>query len=60
MYLNTALISILGGVNGLTVTLDVFKWYICWIKYQFNCRLTVTLDVFKFYFFGAISYSIWD
>ena len=50
MYLNR-IVVVDGFVNaGLTVTLDVFKYWICiFIIYIFS-RLTVTLDVFKFRF----------
>ena len=36
--------------NGLTVTLDVFKYVYRFLNLFISIRLTVTLDVFKFSF----------
>ncbi len=47
MYLNRfSTLNPIGG-KGLTVTLDVFKWYMPFTCSILSTWLTVTLDVFK-------------
>ncbi len=47
MYLNASDVMSVGEIIGLTVTLDVFKFFLHLLYYCYLTRLTVTLDVFK-------------
>ena len=49
MYLNGPNLLYKATSSGLTLTLDVFKYELCWYTKLSLPRLTLTLDVFKYY-----------